>query len=82
MGTKVFFTAVAQPNPQHLWNPLFFCLSQTVVEIESPIALPTASRIVVGIPIAAGNPDAPTDFFNQGFSGQSIIGLRLGLRHR
>ncbi len=35
-----------------------------------PVLVPPTGSIVMGIPVATGNPDSPTNFLNQRFSRQ------------
>jgi hypothetical protein len=64
MGSKILFTPVAEPDPEHLWNLFFLFRGQTTVECQSSIALSPTGSIVMGIPIAAGDPNPPTNFFD------------------
>jgi hypothetical protein len=68
MVAKILFAAVAQPHPQHLGDLVFFRFRQRVVKGEGLFPFTATSPVVVGVPIAAGHANAPTDFFDQGVS--------------
>ena len=76
MGTKIFLAAIAQPNAQNIGNFRFLFLGKRVVKRDRAIAFSPTGGVVVGIPIAAGNPNPPTDFFNQCIPRQGILLLR------
>ncbi len=75
VGTKIFFTAIAKPNPQHLGNLVFLLFGQGVVELESASALPTTSRIIMSIPIAPRYSNTTANFFYQCLSGKRNLFL-------
>jgi hypothetical protein len=73
MFPKILFTAVPQPHPQLLRNLVFLFLSQGVVQGQSLFPFAPAGPIVVGIPIAAGGPNAAAHFFDEGFPFEGLI---------
>lgn len=75
MRTKILFTAIAQPHPQHLGDLMFLFFSQRVVKSQSAIALTPTGCIIVGIPVASRHPNAPTHLFDKGISRQGVIVL-------
>ncbi len=74
MCTKVFFAAVAQPDAQFLGNLIFLFFGKLVVQSKGFFPFASASAVIVGVPVAAGNANAATGFFDQGFAGEGEVG--------
>ena len=73
MLAKILLAAVPQPDPQLLRDVVFLFFSQGVVEGQGFFPFSPAGPVIVGIPVAAGDPNAAAHFLYEGFSCEGLV---------
>lgn len=81
MIAKVFFTAIAQPHPQHLRHLLLLRLIQALIQRHGLLTLAPARPVFVGIPQHPRCPDATTGLLHQRTSCERCRVFFLLRRH-
>lgn len=76
VGAKVFFTSVAQPDAQVLWNLILLFLRQFAIERQRAFPFTPTSSVPVGLPIIPRHADAPADLFDEFLAFQGLLALR------
>lgn len=78
MVAEILFAAIPQPDPQDLGNLFLFRLTEPIVEGECPSPFESAGAVAMGIPVGAGQPDAPRRFLDQVGSAQFVVRFSFG----
>jgi hypothetical protein len=67
----ILLAPITEPYAQDLGDFLFFSFREGVVELERARSFRAACVIPVGVPVAARQANAATDFLAQGFATQA-----------
>lgn len=78
MVAEIFLAAIAQPDPQDLGNLFLFGLAEPLVEGKGPGPLESAGAVAMGIPVGAGQADAPRRFLDQFGSAKFVVRFSFG----
>lgn len=68
--SEIFFTAVAQPDPEDLRDLFPLGIGEGVVKSQRPLSFGSASPVVVGVPVHARQPDPAARLFKESRAGK------------